>query len=385
VTDHKTKSREAAARPPLFVRASAVATLIAALAGVTTPPARAADEIMIAVAGPMTGHAARVGQELKAAAEIAVEDINAARGVLGKPVKLSVHDDACGPLPAATVALVIGHACTGAALAAADVYAKNNTLFIATGSAHPRLTAPRRGPTIFRLPAKETLIGDFIAAELVKFFPSGNIAVVHDRAQLSRLAAQQVITGLTKLNRQPATVIAFASGEKSYDSLIDAVIAADAAGLFFAGFPHEAAMIARGLRGKGAATTIFGTDTLAAPEFWRLADSAGQGVIVPLAPNLTAWPEATPLATRLKARGVEPSRTAILAYSAIAAWRAAVNAADSIVPADVATTLGTAKFATPIGALTFDADGEPSLPPYALNMWRDGALMQVRAPGTSPN
>lgn len=341
----------------------------------------------------MTGHAQRLGLELKTGAELAVEDLNAQGGVLGKTITLSTHDDKCEPLPAVAVAtdlaaaapaLVIGHACTTSALAAADIYGKTNTLFIATGSAHPRLTSPRRGPTIFRLPAKETIVGDFLAVELATFFPAGPIAVVHDRAQVSRVAAQQVITALTRFNRTPAVVIPFASGEKSYDTLIDAVMAAEPAGLFFAGFPQEAAMFAKGLRARGSAATIFGTDTLAVQDFWKLADTAGEGVIVPLAPDLTAWPEAKPLALRLQARGVTPTRAAILAYSAIIAWKAAAEAAQSVAHADVSTALGKAKFATPIGAFSFGADGEPSIPAYTLNVWRNGELVPVRPPGSTP-
>lgn len=383
--------REAAFGLPLCV----VALRVVAAALACTLPANgvAAQDLTIAVAGPMTGHAQRLGLELKTGAELAVEDINGRGGVLGRKLTLALHDDKCEPLPAAAIAtelaaaapaLIIGHACTTSALAAADIYGRTNTLFIATGSAHPRLTSPRRGPTVFRLPAKETIIGDFIAVELATFFPSGAIAIVHDRAQVSRVAAQQVITALTRFNRAPGVVIPFASGEKSYDTLIDAVLAAEPAGLLFAGFPQEAAMIVKGLRARGSNATVFGTDTLAVADFWKLADAAGQGVIVPLAPDLTAWPEAKPLAARLAARGVNPTRAAILAYSAIVAWTAAAESAQSVAHGDVSTALGKTRFATPIGVFGFGADGEPTIPAYTLNVWRNGELVPVRPPGSTP-
>ena len=45
----------------------------------------------------MTGQYASFGEQMRRGAEMAVADINAAGGVLGKKLELSVGDDACGP------------------------------------------------------------------------------------------------------------------------------------------------------------------------------------------------------------------------------------------------------------------------------------------------
>src|SRR5882724_6310824 len=54
-----------------------------------------ADDITVALAGPMTGSEAGTGQQIKNAAEIAVADINAGGGLLGKKLVLHIEDDAC--------------------------------------------------------------------------------------------------------------------------------------------------------------------------------------------------------------------------------------------------------------------------------------------------
>ena len=54
-----------------------------------------AQDITIGVAGPMTGANATFGQQLKAGSELAIADINAAGGVLGKKLKMEIGDDAC--------------------------------------------------------------------------------------------------------------------------------------------------------------------------------------------------------------------------------------------------------------------------------------------------
>src|SRR5688500_14504675 len=74
-------------------------TLIAAL-GATT----AAAEVLIGVAGPMTGKDAWFGEQLQRGAELAVADLNAAGGVLGEQVQLMTADDFCDPEQAVAAA-----------------------------------------------------------------------------------------------------------------------------------------------------------------------------------------------------------------------------------------------------------------------------------------
>jgi branched-chain amino acid transport system substrate-binding protein len=81
-----------------------------------------ADDITIAVAGPMTGDLAAFGEQLQRGSEMAVKDINAKGGVLGKQIKLEKGDDQCDPKQAVQVAndlvkkgavFIAGHFCSG--------------------------------------------------------------------------------------------------------------------------------------------------------------------------------------------------------------------------------------------------------------------------------
>ena len=81
-------------------------------------------EILIGVAGPMTGAYAWFGEQYQRGAGLAVEDLNAAGGVLGQSVELIVGDDFCDPDQAVAlarklisdgVAFVAGHRCSHSA------------------------------------------------------------------------------------------------------------------------------------------------------------------------------------------------------------------------------------------------------------------------------
>ena len=74
-----------------------VSTVILAAAFASTVGLAKAQDIKIAVVGPITGSNAAHGEELKRGAEMAVKDINAKGGVLGKKLDLILADDACDP------------------------------------------------------------------------------------------------------------------------------------------------------------------------------------------------------------------------------------------------------------------------------------------------
>ena len=79
-------------------------------------------DIAIAVAGPITGQYAGLGEQMKKGSEQAIADLNAKGGVLGQRIRLEVGDDACDPKQAVAVAnqlvgkgakFVAGHLCSG--------------------------------------------------------------------------------------------------------------------------------------------------------------------------------------------------------------------------------------------------------------------------------
>ena len=55
------------------------------------------NEISLAAVGPLTGPAATRGKDMERAARMAVDEINAAGGVNGKQIRLTVYDDGDDP------------------------------------------------------------------------------------------------------------------------------------------------------------------------------------------------------------------------------------------------------------------------------------------------
>ena len=167
--------------------------LTAALATGFAGAASAAD-VKIAVVGPMTGQYASFGQQMKAGAEQAVADINAAGGVKvgGAMVKLNltVGDDACDPKQAVAVAgklaagkvqFVAGHFCSGSSIPASKVYAEEGIIQISPASTNPKLTDERAGPNVYRVCGRDDQQGSVAGKYLATKFKGKKIAIIHDK------------------------------------------------------------------------------------------------------------------------------------------------------------------------------------------------------------
>src|SRR5439155_5290717 len=175
-----------------------LATVLALGAG-----AAMAQDIAIAVVGPITGSNAALGEQMTRGAEMAVADINAKGGVLGKKLDVTVADDACDPKQAVAAAndvvrkgavFVDGHYCSGSSIPASSVYNEAGILQITPASTNPALTeeAAKKGWTnIFRTCGRDdkqgVVAGNFIAQR----FAGKRIAVLHDKSAYGKGLADE--------------------------------------------------------------------------------------------------------------------------------------------------------------------------------------------------
>ncbi len=110
---------------------------------------QAAAEIKVGIAGPMTGPVAQYGDMQFSGARMAIEQINAAGGVMGEDLVAVEVDDVCDPKQAVTVAnrlvnegvrYVVGHLCSSSTQPASDIYEDEGILMITPASTSPEIT-----------------------------------------------------------------------------------------------------------------------------------------------------------------------------------------------------------------------------------------------------
>ncbi|KAG1318625.1 hypothetical protein G6F63_015134 [Rhizopus arrhizus] len=121
--------------------------------------AHAADMIKIGIPHPMTGPNTQYGDQIQAGALPAIETINAKGGVKGKKLEPILIDDGCepkqGPVAAnrvvnSKIGFVVGYVCSGATIAAADIYNNEGVVMVTPSATAPALTDGKNYEFIFR-------------------------------------------------------------------------------------------------------------------------------------------------------------------------------------------------------------------------------------------
>src|SRR5690242_11353544 len=181
-----------------------------------------AQDIPVAVAGPMTGGESAFGRQMRNGAEQAVADLNAAGGVLGKKLKLQVGDDACDPKQSHSVAeklagmgipFVAGHYCSSSSIPASEAYADGNVLQITPASTNPQF-ADRGLWNTCRICGRDDQQGAFIAAYIAKHVRGKNIAIIDDKTTYGKGLADQVKAALNKAGVREKMHQSYNQGDK---------------------------------------------------------------------------------------------------------------------------------------------------------------------------
>ena len=129
---------------------------------------------------------------MRRGAQMAVVDLNAKGGIMGRRVKLEIGDDACDPKQAVAVAnslaskkvtFVAGHFCSGSSIPASDVYADEGMLQISPASTNPTLTdRGEKYANVFRVCGRDDQQGRVGADYIAEKFPGRAVAVIHDKS-----------------------------------------------------------------------------------------------------------------------------------------------------------------------------------------------------------
>lgn len=346
-----------------------------------TLSANARADIAVAVTGPMTGQYATFGAQMKAGAEMALKDINAAGGVLGQQLKMFVEDDVCDPKQAVAVAnkaasegvvFVAGHYCSGSSIPASKVYTEEGIVQISPASTNPKFT-DEGAPNIFRVCGRDDQQGAAAAAFIVEKLGDKKIAIVHDKTAYGKGLADETMSAMEKLGKKAEMYEAITAGEKDYSALVTKLKAAGIDYVYLGGYHTEAGLITRQMREQGLDTKIIGGDALVTAEFWSITGDAGEGTLMTFSPDPRKNEAAAPLVERFRAAGIEPEGYVLYTYAAYQAWKQAVEKAGTVDPAKVSAALHSeTAFDTVLGKLTFNEKGDVNTPGYVMYIWSKG-------------
>jgi branched-chain amino acid transport system substrate-binding protein len=351
-------------------------------------PAFAQEEIVIAVAGPMTGKEATFGAQFRAGAEAAVADINAKGGVLGKKLKLEIGDDQCDPKQAVAVAnqivskkavFVAGHYCSGSSIPASAVYNEEGIIQISPASTNPKYTdeRPKEGFS-YRVCGRDDQQGGVAGAYLAKNFKDKTIAILHDKTAYGQGLADETKKAMNAAGKKEALYEAITAGEKDYTAIVTKLKQANADVVYLGGYHTEAGLIIRQLRQQGSKAIMVGGDALVSNELGEIAGEQVEGTMMTFSPDPRKNPAAKDLVTAFEKKNVNPEGYVIYTYGAIQTWAQAAEKAKSTDADKVSKALNESEFKTAIGDFKFDVKGDPNLPPYVFYRWGKKTYEQIQ-------
>ncbi|WP_439406348.1 branched-chain amino acid ABC transporter substrate-binding protein [Bradyrhizobium sp. DASA03076] len=344
-----------------------------------------ADDIYIAVAGPMTGSNAAVGAQMQYGANAAVDDLNSSGVFLDTKIRLIVADDACDPKQAVAVAnrlvsdqvrLVVGHFCSSSSIPASDVYDEAAIIQISSGSTNPQLT--ERGlKTVFRICGRDDQQGLVAADYILRHYSKSKIAILDDKSTAGKGIADVVASRLNDAGLQPLMRQSYMAGEKDYTALVTRLKREAIQIAYIGGYYTEIGLIVRQAADAQAGFTVMANDPLMTGEFWAIASGAANGTLFTFMPDATKRPEAADVVARLKASSKSPEGYTLYTYAAVQAWADAVKRAGSFNAMRVAKELRSQEIETVVGQVRFDAKGDNGSAAFVVNRWRDHAVEMV--------
>ncbi|GLU30412.1 branched-chain amino acid ABC transporter substrate-binding protein [Trinickia caryophylli] len=346
--------------------------------------ARAQDTIKIGVPVPLSGSYQQAGNDILDGARLAVAQINAAGGVLGKKLELVQQDDACNPdqganaatqLVAAGVAAVAGGYCSSAALPETRVLHDWHIPYVLDASTSPQLT--EHGWTdVFRTIGRVDAQGVFAAQFMKDVLHARRAAVLNDGTTYSDGLAKSTVAALKQNGIAVVYDAAMTPGQSDYRAVVKAAADPEPDVLYFTGYYTEAAVLAKNRREKTPAIRHFMGNGTADPSLIEKGGEAVEGMIVTTSPlpQFLDNPNARRFVKAYEAAYQRaPGPYSVYEYDAVGVIAAAIKYAKSDRREDIAAALHKLKgYSGATGEIAFDQKGDRANAAFMAVTVRDG-------------
>lgn len=328
--------------------------------------------VKIGLAAPLTGPSAHQGKDLEHGVELAVEEANAKKLVIGGKVakfQLVSEDDQGDPkigtqvaqrLVDNNVSVVIGHYNSGTSIPASRIYAEAGIPQISPAATNPMLT--NQGfSSVFRTVNDDSALGKYAGTFIVSELKAKRIAIIDDRTAYGQGLADGVVKAIKAAKGNVAKREFTNDKAVDFSSILTACKSVNADLIFFAGQDFQAATIVKQMKNLGIKATFMNIGgNLPNDNFDKLAGSAAEGMYAwNYGLPLTNMPRGVAFNSTLKAKyGVGVISSSPFAYDATWAAIAAMVKAKSVVPAKYLSELKKISYDGVTGKIAFDSRGD---------------------------
>jgi branched-chain amino acid transport system substrate-binding protein len=254
----------------------------------------AADPIKIGVTGPFTGGSAPMGVSMRDGVKLAVTEINAQGGVLGRKIEIVERDDEAKNERGVQVAqelinkekvvATVGFINTGVALASQRFYQEakipviNN---VATGTVITKQFADQPENFVFRTSANDSIQSSMIVEEAITKRKMTKVAILADSTNYGQLGREDLEKALDKKGIKAVTVEKYNIKDVDMTPQLLKAKQAGAEAVLTYGIGPELAQIANGMEKLNWKVPMIGSWTLSMGNFIDNAGKNGDGTLMP--------------------------------------------------------------------------------------------------------
>ena len=299
----------------------------------------AAEPITFGVSGPLTGPNAQYGAQWKAGFDLALDEINAGGGVLGRPLAYVFEDSQSDPRQSVAIAqkfvndpkiaLELGDFSSPASMAASPIYQRAGLVQLGFTNSHPDYT--KGGDFVWSPSISQADSQPLLADLAIKSLGLKRVAVLHLNTDWGRTSKDVFVKAAAERGAQVVAAEGYLPEEKDFRSTLVRVRDAKPDGIVLISYYADGALIAGQVRATGINLPLVAVGSVYSPKFIELGGDAVNGVYT----NTTFFPEdprpeVQNFVKKFRAKyNREPDAFNAYAYDAVVIAAAAIRTAGS--------------------------------------------------------
>jgi branched-chain amino acid transport system substrate-binding protein len=357
--------------------------------GATSEPTKG--DVIVYVAVPLSGFQANAGQTVLGGVRLKATEINARGGLRGyrvvvegiddesdSDVAVSVAEQVAADLAAGKRILgVIGHLNSGQTLAAMEIY-KDLSIVIVTPTASEVSLTQKGYTNFFRVNASDDVQARVDAEFLVNTLGARRVAVLHNDDPYGVGLAAAVAENLRTMGAEAVTHIQVTVEQSDYSVEVPQIVAASPDAVFYAGYEVECPYLRYALSQARVTVPFLASDGCFLSATIDESNETAEGMYVSAfgpSPWAAAGDEWIKAYQEVEYRN--PDTYSLNGYAAMEVLLSGVEKAGDFSSHAVANAIRGLDFASLLGHVSYNADGDLKDPTIYIFQVQDGKFVQV--------
>lgn len=251
--------------------------------------ASATEPIYIGVSGPLTGQNARYGEQWKKGFDLALDEINGAGGIKGRPLAYIFEDSQSDPKQSVVVAqkfvadpriiVELGDFSSGASMAASPIYQRGGLVQFGFTNSHPDFTNAG-GDYTWSNSVTQAQAAPALADYAVTTLGQQRLGVFYLNTDWGKTTYELFAARAQELGAEVVANEAYLAEEKDFRSALTRVRDANPEAIVLISYQADGALIVQQIRQLGLELLLIGAGSLQSPDFLKLGGADVEGVLI---------------------------------------------------------------------------------------------------------